>query len=212
VQRGNYLTSEERMRRKWNEWAKSGGNGSAAGSHSTPSYGELVSSFETVCGAAQQELDVKELVGGAGSAAGCCCCCCCCWLLLAAAAAGCCCCWLLLLAAAAGCCCCCCWLLLPRCCCCWAVMAARAVARPLCPQRRPRCTSPPAPAHLPCPHCLALPHPQPPPHQVKDESILKEAISISKSSVVSWVEQQEALLAKEKQFVFRVTPQTADAH
>jgi hypothetical protein len=48
--------------------------------------------------------------------------------------------------------------------------------------------------------------------QVKDESILKEAISISKSSVVSWVEQQEALLVKDKQFVFRVTPQTAEAH
>jgi hypothetical protein len=73
-QRGNYLTSEERMRRKWNEWAKSGGNGSAAGSHGAPSYGELVSSFETVCDAAPEELDVKELVRRAGWLAG--------WLLV----------------------------------------------------------------------------------------------------------------------------------
>jgi hypothetical protein len=48
--------------------------------------------------------------------------------------------------------------------------------------------------------------------QVKDESILKDAISMSKTSVVSWVEQQAALLQKDKQFVFRVAPRAAEAH
>jgi acetyl-CoA carboxylase carboxyl transferase subunit beta len=58
MQRGAYLTTEERMRRKWAEWAKASSNGSSG----TPSYSELVSSFETVCSSSAADMDVKDLV------------------------------------------------------------------------------------------------------------------------------------------------------
>ncbi|KAF8069433.1 accD [Scenedesmus sp. PABB004] len=75
VQRGTYgLTSEEKMRRRWREWAAAGGpaNGSGApalaAAGGEPSYQDLVSSFQSVCASAAEqlvggELDVSELVG-----------------------------------------------------------------------------------------------------------------------------------------------------
>lgn len=39
---------------------------------------------------------------------------------------------------------------------------------------------------------------------VHEPGVLKEAIDISKESVIEWMEMQEQLLAKEPDFVFRV--------
>ncbi|KIY97350.1 acetyl-CoA carboxylase carboxyltransferase subunit beta [Monoraphidium neglectum] len=64
VQRGSYaLTAEEKMRRRWNEWAAAG----APAADGAPSFGELVSSFRRVVAADDAaragELDVRSLVG-----------------------------------------------------------------------------------------------------------------------------------------------------
>lgn len=61
VQRGSYaLTAEEKMRRRWNEWAATG----APVSTDAPSFNELVSSFRRVVAAdGAPELDVRALVG-----------------------------------------------------------------------------------------------------------------------------------------------------
>lgn len=54
------LTSEEKMRRRWNEWAATG----APTSGDAPSFQELVSSFRRVVAAdGAPELDVRAMVG-----------------------------------------------------------------------------------------------------------------------------------------------------
>lgn len=82
VQRGSYgLTAEEKMRRRWKEWAGAGatangsGSPSLAAAGSDPSYQSLVNSFRAVCSAAEGEagssgaaaLDVEQLVAEPGS-------------------------------------------------------------------------------------------------------------------------------------------------
>eukprot|EP00878_Enallax_costatus_P016343 GHUV01017143.1.p2 GENE.GHUV01017143.1~~GHUV01017143.1.p2 ORF type:complete len:247 (+),score=116.42 GHUV01017143.1:1209-1949(+) len=74
VQNGTYgLTAEEKMRRRWLEWSKAGSlsNGSGvpalAAAAGEPSYQDLVSSFQSLCTAAADQLvpgdlDVSDLV------------------------------------------------------------------------------------------------------------------------------------------------------
>ena len=46
VQHSTFLTTEEKIRRKWREWNSSGALASNNGKSSTPSYKELVSSMK----------------------------------------------------------------------------------------------------------------------------------------------------------------------
>jgi acetyl-CoA carboxylase carboxyl transferase subunit beta len=46
VQHSTFLTTEEKVRRKWREWSSSGASASNNGKGATPSYKELVSSMK----------------------------------------------------------------------------------------------------------------------------------------------------------------------
>jgi acetyl-CoA carboxylase carboxyl transferase subunit beta len=79
VQNGTYgLTAEEKMRRRWREWSKAGtlANGSGApalnAAAGEPSYQDLVTSFQSLCTAAADQLvpgdlDVSDLVKDAST-------------------------------------------------------------------------------------------------------------------------------------------------
>ena len=66
VQHGTFLTTEEKVRRRWREWSSSGASASGSGNGkvgagSTPSYQELVSSMRVLLGE-DSKVDVMDLM------------------------------------------------------------------------------------------------------------------------------------------------------
>lgn len=61
VQHGMFLTTEEKIRRKWREWSGKSNGAALPASSESVSYKELVSSFEALCDG-DGTVDIKDLV------------------------------------------------------------------------------------------------------------------------------------------------------
>ena len=61
VQHGTFLTTEEKVRRRWREWSSSGASASSNGKPATPSYKELVSSMKVLLGE-DNKVDIMDLM------------------------------------------------------------------------------------------------------------------------------------------------------